>query len=41
MKGKLLAFSAKLVKLVASISAGPLCVAIFHQPKVPAKLINK
>jgi cyclic lactone autoinducer peptide len=39
MKGKLMALAAKAVAFVASASAGTLCVLIFHQPKVPDKLI--
>lgn len=41
MKGKMLTLTTKLVTLVASISAKPLCVCLFHQPKVPQSLINK
>lgn len=41
MKGMLLAFTTKLVAKVATISAGTLCLFIFHQPKVPQSLINK
>jgi cyclic lactone autoinducer peptide len=41
MKGKLIAMTAKMVAKVASASAGTLCLAIFHQPKVPQKLIQK
>lgn len=41
MKGKFLSVMAKLVSVVASKSAGALCLYIFHQPKVPDKLLNK
>jgi cyclic lactone autoinducer peptide len=41
MKAKLMKVAASLVSLVASLSAEPLCVFVFHQPKVPDRLINK
>lgn len=41
MKSKLMKAAASLVSLVASVSAEPLCMFIFHQPKVPDKLANK
>lgn len=41
MKGKMMNLAALLVAKVASISAKPLCVFLFHQPKVPSQLINK
>lgn len=41
MKGKLMALTASLVALVASLSVGTLCLWIFHQPKVPDKLLHR
>lgn len=41
MKGKIMSLFAKMVDRIASASAGTLCLVIFHQPKVPARLINK
>jgi cyclic lactone autoinducer peptide len=41
MKDRLLAFAASLIAKAGGISVKPLCVGWFHQPKVPAKLLNK
>jgi cyclic lactone autoinducer peptide len=41
MKNRLFALSAKLVEKVASLSVGTLCLVIFHQPKVPVRLIHR
>lgn len=41
MKGKILNLAAAVVSGVAVLSVKPLCMFIFHQPKVPSRLINK
>lgn len=41
MKSRIMKITASLVSLVASISAEPICIFIFHQPKVPDRLINR
>lgn len=41
MKERLMAFAASLIAKSGRLSAKPLCVVFFHQPKVPAQFLEK